>query len=118
MIRLAFEEKQPEESWERDCYAMSAAQWILWYGQSLFKMILYSQFEEEDAMAVNGGAWRLGSHYEGPQLVVRSVERWRFWKGRFDAIESDTQASDECRKLASKAAGLMEAIQRALLFES
>jgi len=115
-MRETFEEKQPEEAWERDCNAMAAAQWIIWYGQTLFKQILYSQFEDNEKTGT--ASWRFGRQYDGPADVCRSVERWRFWKRCFEARGSDVDASDECKKLMSSAAELMGTIEKGMWFEA
>ncbi len=75
MLREAFESKKPKELWEYDCNVMAAAQWILWYGQTLFKLITYDYLEEDIR---EKGNWRLGKTYTGPPIEPRSIERWRF----------------------------------------
>ncbi len=115
-MREAFEEKQPEETWERDCNAMAAAQWIISYGQTLFKQILYSHFEDNERTGT--ASWRFGKQYGGPPMACRSVERWRFWKRCFEAIEGDLDAGDECKKLTSRAAGLMGSIEKGMWFDA
>ncbi|KAK1762555.1 hypothetical protein QBC33DRAFT_461266, partial [Phialemonium atrogriseum] len=80
----AFETKKPEEAWERDCKVMAAAQWILWHGQTLFKLIIYDHLEEPPG---EGSNWGFGNELEGSKMPPRSVERWRFWKAGFEAVE-------------------------------
>ena len=112
-MRTAFEEKKPEEAWEQDCNIMAAAVWILGYGQTLFKLIVYDHLEEDKT---DRGSWWFGDEFAGPPMEGRSIERWRYWKSGFEAVEGDPNASDECRKVALKAAKLMEALEESSLF--
>ncbi|RFU27689.1 hypothetical protein B7463_g8636, partial [Scytalidium lignicola] len=114
MMRDSFEEKMPKEACEQDLNVMAAAQWIIWYGQSLFKLILYGDDQDEDENAKE--SWRFGKQYTGPLIQRRSVERWRYWKQCFQLIVSDTDSSDECKKLASRSANLMDAIEKSMIF--
>lgn len=114
LMRDAFEEEKSKEAWEQDCNVMAAAQWVIWYGQSLFKQILYDH-DEEDA-ANKSGSWRLGKHFAGPPMEPQSIARWHFWKNCFEAIAADPGSSVECRKLASKSAGLMGTIEKSMVF--
>jgi hypothetical protein len=113
MLCDAFETRKPEEAWERDCKVMAAAQWILWHGQTLFKLIIYDYLEETPG---EGSNWGLGSELEGSKMLPRSVERWRFWKAGFEAVGSELDASDECKKIASRAAVLMGSFEESMLF--
>lgn len=92
---------------------MAAAQWILWHGQTLFKLIIYDHLEEGPAEDSN---WWLGEELEDSKMTPRSIERWRFWKAGFEAAASEPDASDECKKVASKAAVLMGAFEQSMLF--
>ena len=112
-MRDAFETEKPQAAWERDCNTMAAAQWILWHGQNLFKLIIYDNLEEK---ADDRGNWWFGKELAGSSMKPRSVERWGFWKTGFEAVESDPDASDECKKLASRVAELMASIEQSLLF--
>lgn len=113
-MRDAFEE-QPKESWEKEYYIMAAAQWILWNGQGFFKHILHPGYISSS----DEGAWRFGDLYaSGGGDSLLSLERWRFWKEGFaDAAAGDEKGySGECRKLASKAQSLMEAMEKDMTF--
>lgn len=49
---------------------MAAAQWILWHGQTLFKVI----FDYSEATAKGEGHWWFGKEFAGPSMEPRSVE--------------------------------------------
>lgn len=113
VLRETFETKAPEEAWERDSNIMAAAQWILWHGQTLLKLVIFDQSDNTSEIA---GHWRLGKAYAGPSIEPRSIERWRFWKGGFEAVENFPDASDECRNVARKAARVMACLEDGMLF--
>ncbi len=112
VLRCAFEAKS-EDTWERHCDTMAAAQWILWNGQALFKLIIYDHNENT---ATDSSEWLLGKGLEGSSIKPRSVERWRYWKTGFENIEKESDASNECKNLSSRAASLMSSIDQAMLF--
>ena len=113
-MRDAFEESSANrEKWEADSYTMAAAQWILFYGQGIFKMILNPAGIDSETDTV----WRFGRHFSGSEkLKPGSVERWRFWQSCFDAAAKDDSSSKECQDLARRAADLMDAIAKSMLF--
>lgn len=112
-LREVFEKETPEEVWERDSNIMAAAQWILWHGQTLFKLIIYDHGEGETE---DEEYWWFGKAFPGPAIKPRSIERWRFWKAGFEAVEKLSNASDECKKNAKKAACVMAALEEGMLF--
>lgn len=89
---------------------MAAAQWILWNGEMICKLVIYDYLEEGE-----GSNWALGPEVEDSKMTPRSVERWRFWKAGFEAMENEADASEECKKVASKAAVLMGAFEQSML---
>ncbi|KAH8898656.1 hypothetical protein GQ53DRAFT_836754 [Thozetella sp. PMI_491] len=113
MLREAFESQIPEEVWERDCNTMAAAQWILWHGQSIFKLVIYDYFEID---ASEKWRWRLGNAFPGPPIEPRSIGRWRFWKAGFEAVENASNASEECKTTAKRAARMMASLEEGMLF--
>lgn len=112
-MRSAFEAEKPEEAWERDYYTMAAAQWILWHGQTLFKLIIYNDIGES-SYSIN--PWRFGKTLVDLRMQPCSVERWRSWKARFKGLESYIDASNECKKVASRAAVIMGSMEQSMLF--
>lgn len=65
----------------RDPLLLSAAQWILWYEQSLFKQLLsLSEADDSDD---------LEKFWPGPLYLGKaglSLDRCRFWRNGFDAV--------------------------------
>ena len=142
-LREAFEDYQ-ESLWMEDLHVLIAAQWILWYGQSLFKQFLtLGQASPDDLMA-----WAPGPLYEEGRQVL-SLDRWRFWRDRFHAVASgkndkeganrlfsrlrlcgsdpksvalsekvgrDMGLHEECQKVAGKAADIMDVAEKSMSF--
>ena len=74
----------------RDELMMGAAQWILWFGQSLFKQVLYpGEVDREDLTR----AWRPGQLYQGQGDL--SIDRWRFWKEGFASVAAGAGGEKE-----------------------
>jgi hypothetical protein len=111
-LRVAFEWKKPEETWERDCNTMAAAQWIIWHGQTLFKLVIYDSPKENGER----DPWWFGEAFAGPPMQPRSIERWRFWKSEFEAVEKESDASEECKTLAKRAARFMASLEETMFF--
>jgi hypothetical protein len=113
MLREAFETNVLEAAWERDANTMAAAQWILWHGQTLFKLIIYDHLEEGQN---DKGNWWLGKAFAGPLMQPRSIERWRFWREGFETVETRLDASEDCKRVSKRAADLMASMERDMLF--
>lgn len=113
MLRGAFETETPEEVWKRDCNVMAAAQWILWHGQTLFKLVI---FGDSEGVLNYREHWWFGKAFAGPSMEPRSIERWRYWKAGFEAVEKAADASDECRNVANKAARMMASLEEGMSF--
>jgi hypothetical protein len=93
----------------RDQQIIAATQYILWDGQELFKHVLYPDSIE------NTKSWEPGLLYFGDASL--SLKRWRFWTdGCRKAAGEDSDMSDECRKVSTKAATLMEALEASMIF--
>lgn len=84
---------------------MGAAQYILWYGQSLFKHIIC----QGEISAENKKMWHFGRHHEGQQLLGQG--RWRFCMESFCAAARNETFAAECRSVAGNAANIMEALE-------
>ena len=109
-LRNAFEE-DTDSAGRHDMTVLAAAQWILWYGQSLFESILW---HNESVEADNVKEWKFGQWYKGKGLLDRS--RWDFWKTGFQQAADNDGYSAECRDVASRAAKLMQVIGKTLSF--
>jgi hypothetical protein len=74
-----------------------------------FKQILYPGDIRDDLRP-----WSAGPLYDGKPLLT--LHRWHFWKDGFKAIEGEDERSDECKRVAAKAADLMACIEKNLTF--
>ena len=94
-------------------YLLAAAQWILLYGQALYKQVLCP----EDVSAVNSRLWKPGSLYHGGADL--SLHRWHFWRDSFRAAAAGTEEKgfdSECQIWAARAADMMDALERNMAF--
>jgi hypothetical protein len=114
-MRDAFETPAEPTHWSssfnemRDQQVIAAAQYILWDGQELFKHVLCPDSIEDTKN------WEPGLLYFGDASL--SLKRWRFWKDGFrKAAGEDSGLSDECRKVSTRAATLMEALEARMIF--
>ncbi|KAL8831639.1 MAG: hypothetical protein Q9191_000753 [Dirinaria sp. TL-2023a] len=106
-MREAHEESLEAKADVRDALVMAAAQWIFWYGQSLFKQVICPG----DVSEIDLRQWRPGPLYDGKAEL--SLRRWHFWKDSFNNIdfagsEKALGFGPECKDVAVKAAQLME----------
>lgn len=113
--REAHEERLKGPASTRDEYVLAAAQWILWYGQSFFKEIIYSR--EADLDTLRG--WTPGPLYNGTKFL--SLHRWRFWRDRYNAVasggkEDENGFGQECKTVAAKAAEMMDSLEKNMTF--
>lgn len=116
-LREAFEGARlgPDDIWTKhNIGLLSVAQWILWYGQSLFKQVLnpidimYPDTPEYDDT---------GPLYHGKRGL--SLDRWHFWRDGFNAValsgkEGKQEYSEECRDVAGKVADMMEVLENSM----
>lgn len=114
-MRDAHEDPREEQVNIRDAYILGAAQWIIWYGQSLFKQILFSEEVSTDDLR----GWRPGSLYDGKKFL--SLHRWHFWRDSFKAVasqekEEEKQYGQECKMVAAKAADMMDSLEKNMTF--
>ncbi|PWY95903.1 hypothetical protein BO94DRAFT_620264 [Aspergillus sclerotioniger CBS 115572] len=112
-MRGAFEERpvpwDPPFEGERDQRIIAAAQYILWDGLELFKEVVSPGTIEERP------SWMPGLLCFSEHRL--SLRRWHFWKKGFEkSREEGNGLSEECRKVAGKAAALMETIEEGLSF--
>ena len=114
-LRDAHEEPHKEQGSIRDAFVLGAAQYILWYGQSLFKQLLFPG----DASADDLRCWSPGPLYDGKKCL--SLHRWHFWRDSFKAVasqekEEKNQFSQECKMVAAKAAAMMDSLEKNMTF--
>lgn len=100
-----------------DVNVLAAAQWILWYGQSFFKHLLFPG----DVSADDLRKWRPGPLYKGKAHLT--LHRWHFWRDGFNAVASEGMADEkglrrECEIVAGKAAEMMDSLERNMTFGS
>ena len=118
MHRDVFESRNPlahQHGCSRDIYVLVAAQWILWSGQSLFKQLIYPGEISSEMMRW----WSPGELYDGkPDL---SLHRWHFWRDGYNAVassgnEGGTGYGQESKDVATKAAAIMDALEKNMSF--
>jgi len=103
----------------RDTLVLSAAQWILWYGQSLFKQVLLSgdTGDDEEDLQIS----RPGPLYSGRAGL--SLDRWHFWRDGFNSAvaragdeEKNNGYGQECVEVAARAAEMMDLLEIGMTF--
>ncbi|KAI9847730.1 MAG: hypothetical protein M1837_001978 [Sclerophora amabilis] len=115
--REAHETAGKEQGRYRDGYVLAAAQWILWYGQSLFKQVLFpGEISSRDLQR-----WKPGPLYCGKAYL--SLQRWHFWRDGFKSVASGEKekvewVSQECTNVAAKAAEMMDSMERNMTFDA
>lgn len=112
--RDAHEDRREEKGVIRDAYVLAAAQWILWYGQSLFKQVLFPGDAPDDLRP-----WTPGPLYHGKASL--SLHRWHFWRDGFNAVASGQEKGgeafgQECTSVAAKAVEIMDSLERNMTF--
>ena len=115
-MRAAFEdERSHEEKKVRSSWILGATQWILWNGQSIFNLILEpALYDVTHETWPDRGAWDVGSLYNGTAGL--SLERWQFWKRRFQEASQDTDLTDECKAVSGRAMAMMEVFEEHMTF--
>ncbi|KIH90541.1 hypothetical protein SPBR_09042 [Sporothrix brasiliensis 5110] len=111
-LRYVFEQPKRLEAtaFETNTEIMAAAQWIIWFGQSMFNFFLYDEGSESSYIC---DLW----NEEGTvPFQPRSLERWRFWAKKFDEVGSWSDATDECKDLTARAARIMHALEENMVF--
>lgn len=97
-----------------DSHVRAAAQWILWYGQSLFQLAITGT---DPTYNGHERAWHPGPLYHGTNQL--SLDRWHFWRDGYRAVASVAEEkgfSRECMDLATRAATFMDAIETVSTF--
>lgn len=95
----------------RSTFVLGAAQWILWYGQSLFK--LTSQPDLFEGASNEWKGWEPGPLYHGKASLF--LDRWQFWKRRFGDIINGGDVTEECREVNRRVIDLIETFERTML---
>ncbi|KAI9837081.1 MAG: hypothetical protein M1819_000730 [Sarea resinae] len=114
--RDALENPQEDQGVIRDAYVLAAAQWILWYGQSLFKQVLsHGEVSPKDLQY-----WKPGPLYNGKADL--SLHRWHFWRDAFAAVASSETIEEkggygqECKNVSAKVAAMMDSLEQNMTF--
>ena len=100
--------------WEHDAAALddlvpAAAVWVVFAGKVLkFNSVGYTQYRHD------GGTgrlpWSVGALWKGQKGF--SIERWKFWRERFEAVRAVEGVSDFTREWADRAWTAMGAVER------
>ncbi|KAJ5176593.1 uncharacterized protein N7482_002470 [Penicillium canariense] len=115
-MRAAFEdERSDEEKAVRSAWILGAAQWILWNGQSIFNLILEpALYDVTYETWPDRAAWDAGCLYNGTAGL--SLERWQFWKRRFGEVSQDSEVTDECKEVSTRAMAIMDLFEKNMVF--
>ncbi|KAL4066181.1 hypothetical protein J3A83DRAFT_4098949 [Scleroderma citrinum] len=89
---------------ELDVFLPIAAEWILLAGKKVYSL--------SKANYSAGFYGNRGKNFKGP--VGFSVERWNFWKGRFEAVSNHHKVKDETRLLATQALEAMHTAEESI----
>lgn len=87
-------------------YVSGAAMWFLCAGQWLFDQIVHVRRSPQEIRRA-GKCWDTGELYQGPKL---GLERWKFWQKAFTVAAESARTTEECKRLALKAANIMRAL--------
>ena len=97
-----------------EIYLLAAAQWILWYGQSLFKQVIFAGEIFSDDLQMQAP----GPYYDGKAYLT--IHRWRFWKDGYIKVAASGKEegySQEYKDVAAKAVALMNAFENNMMFK-
>lgn len=114
-MRACLEEPVPHPE-TLDYSVSSAALWIILAGQTLYTQVVEAPPHSPPPPPSNntGSMYAPGKLYHGPEF---GAARWRFWNRAFESAAVDRKdSSDECRRLARTAAGLMRLIEQGMSF--
>jgi len=111
LILDGYHEEEPQEI--QDAWILGAAQWILWNGQLLFKLILYP-----------GDIWdksnlkdRVPAESDNPDWIDRlTLGKWHVWRQKFVEASTSKNHGRECKDVALRAAEMMTSIEKGMLF--
>ncbi|KAI9749597.1 MAG: 1,3-beta-glucanosyltransferase gas1 [Chaenotheca gracillima] len=114
--REAHEGVSTRPNGSRDVVLLAAAQWILLYGQTLFKQIVFTG----DISPREVQFWKPGPLYDGQADL--SLQRWYFWRDGFKSAASGEKEQNkglgqECKSVAAKAADMMDSLERNMTFQ-
>ena len=103
-----------EDGVPSEIYVLAAAQWILWFGQSFFKQVLFPGDLSPDDLRM----WSPGPLYNGKAHLT--LDEWHFWRDGYNAIASsgkeDKGYTPECKNVAAKVAAIMDALEQNMTF--
>ncbi|KAI9675627.1 MAG: hypothetical protein M1817_000994 [Caeruleum heppii] len=110
--RDALEGRVDVEDDEQDAYVLAAAQWILWYGQSFFKQVMYPG----DVTPNDLRGWSPGPLYDGKAAL--NLHRWHFWRDSYREIACsvDEGYSAECKNVSARVVEIMDSLERIMMF--
>ncbi|TVY84807.1 hypothetical protein LSUE1_G000835 [Lachnellula suecica] len=82
----------------QEAWILGAAQWVLWNGQSLFKVLLYPGDQEKQ------------------ETGEFELEHWHLWRDGFNEAAASERFGEECRSVARRAAEIMDILEKSLSF--
>ena len=113
MYALEIATDSPGQIRRAEIYVPPAARWILITGRNLYEYCKSNLDYEGDAV---NQRW-MGGPEHGSQLLFTgrdgfSIERWAFWKKRFEDTQGLQGATDDVKNLAAQATEMMEEVGR------
>lgn len=103
------EENHSQDSPEiRDAWVLGAAQWILWNGQQLFKLV---HWREE----LGTSSELVERHQDESGNPVPLKNCWDNWKHGFDRVVSSGSYGEECIDVCRRVVEIMCTLERAMV---
>jgi hypothetical protein len=88
-------------------YIIGAAQWIVWNGQGLFKMIL-----QHDGTSTA----TFSDEKKPPESQQLTLELWESWVVGFNKAAMDEKVGEEASDLAQRASEIMQVLEKTMQF--
>lgn len=110
---FSISEREGEPAAVQDAWVLGAAQWILWYGQGLFKQILCSDppLDQSPVQDEPESSKRRGSRHA-------TMHQWAHWKAGFRGVVGRKDTTDECIHVAANAVEMMEVLEKGMSIKS
>ena len=84
----------------------------IWNGQDLFMQIRYPGDVLSDTTV-----WTPGKPPSSVLKPLLTLHKWQFWRDCFRAVAGEeSEAGDECKTVSTKAADMMDAIEKNMSF--
>lgn len=91
----------------RDAWVLGAAQWILWNGQQLFKLVHWREELDTSSDLVE-------RHRDENGNPILRKNCWHDWKHGFEKVV----ASEECVDVCTRVVEIMTTLERVMVFQA